>query len=59
VASGGKAPNLLPSLRLAAIGADRHVLITAYHAGDKLHPVAQALNIAVVPATRPRRAGFR
>jgi len=59
VALGGKAPELLSPQRLAAIGADRHMLITAHHAGDDRHPVAHALSTAVVPATQPRRAGFR
>lgn len=59
VALGGKALELLASLRPVAIGAGRHMLITAHYAGDNLHPVAHALSIAVVPATQPRRAGFR
>ena len=41
------------------MNADLHVLITAHHADDDQHPVAQALSIAAVRATRPRRAGFR
>ena len=55
----GKAPDLLASLRPVAIGAGRHMLITAHYAGDNLHPVAHALSIAAFRATRPRRAGFR
>jgi hypothetical protein len=54
-----KARELLSPQPLAAMGADRYMLITTHHAGDDLHPVAQALSIAAVRATRPRREGFR